>query len=105
MRWRNALLLALCFSLAPAQSVSPENQRKVVHQVPPAYPSLAQQMNIEGTVRLEVTVAPNGVVKKINVLGGSPILVQAAQSAIVGWKWEPRAEQTTESVQINFHPN
>jgi TonB family protein len=62
-------------------------------------------MHLEGTVRIEVTVAPNGSVKKTNVLGGNPVLVQAAERAVMTWKWEPRPEQTTETVQFNFHEN
>ena len=80
-----------------------ESQRRIVNSVQPVYPDLARQVHVEGNVKLEVVVGPDGRVKKMNVLGGSPLLVQAAQDAIQKWRWESKSEQTIESVQVNFH--
>ena len=35
-------------------------------------------MNITGTVKIEVVVAPNGTVKDARVVGGHPVLANAA---------------------------
>lgn len=66
-----ALLLgAVAFSpslvLAQDSSVQEqtETKRKVVNKVVPLYPELARKMQIYGTVRVEVVIAPSGKVKK-----------------------------------------
>ena len=78
--------------------------RKVVSKVPPSYPGIARSINLTGSVKLEAVVAPNGVVKSVQVLGGNPIFVESAQSAVRGWKWEKSDHETTERVEIRFNP-
>lgn len=107
-RWISiaSLLLCLCLLLqciAIAQQV--EGQRKIVTKVIPHYPELARPMRLEGTVKLMVSVAPNGNVKSMQAVGGNPLLLQAAQSAIQGWKWEPARQESQESVELRFRPN
>lgn len=78
--------------------------RKVISQTPAVYPTLARSMNIHGTVRLEVEVAPNGVVKKVDVKGGHPLLTQSAVTAVGHWKFEPASHETKQVVEIKFEP-
>jgi TonB family protein len=95
------------FALVPTRALSQQSAeivRKVVSQVVPQYPSLARSMNIQGVVRADVTVAPNGKVKSIDLKGGHPLLGQAAQDALRQWKWEPAARESIESVELRFHP-
>ena len=68
------------------------------------YPALAQQMNIKGSVKLDVTVLPDGNVKSISVKGGHPLLAQAAQDAIRQWRWQPSDHESIESVEVRFNP-
>jgi len=103
-----ALLLALPSSLAPtmwAQS-QPEsdNGRKVVRKVQPKYPAMARRINLVGTVKLVADVASDGTVKKVNPVGGSPLLVQAAESAIFQWKFAAGGE-SKETVEFHFTPD
>ena len=42
----------------------------------PQYPELAKKMNLSGTVKIEVVVAPNGTVKEARVVGGHPVLAK-----------------------------
>jgi TonB family protein len=79
--------------------------RKVQRQVSPQYPALARQFNTSGIVKLSVEVAPGGEVRDVKVLGGNPLLVQAAQDAVRKWKYEPAKESTTETVEFRFVPN
>jgi hypothetical protein len=74
-----ATLLVLFPGHASAQQPS-EGMRKIVTRVPPKYPSLARSMNVQGTVKADVLVAPNGTVKSVEVKGGHPLFVQAARS-------------------------
>lgn len=101
------LLLALPGGLGPtawAQSQPPSDSgRKVVHQVQPTYPAIAKQIKLVGTVKLFAEVAPDGTVKRVEPVGGSPLLLQAAESAVARWRYAPGAE-TKETVEIHFTP-
>jgi TonB family protein len=87
---------------APAQEAA--GSRKVVIKVLPQYPGLARSMNIQGNVRADVLVGPNGKVKSVEVKGGHPVLAQSAQEALRQWKWEPAPHESHEIVELRFTP-
>lgn len=97
-------VMALTSSTARAQSApnSTDSERKVVWRVAPKYPDLAKKMNIHGTVRVEAIVRPNGSVKSTRVLGGNPVLVDAAVDAVEKWRFASSQGDTTEVVQLVF---
>jgi len=102
------VISALSYSLPPAvwaqnQLPSPESRRRVVRKVAPNYPTAAKRMGLGGTVKVVAVVGPDGSVKKVEPVGGSPILVQAAETAISQWKYAPGAE-SQESVELHFTP-
>jgi TonB family protein len=76
--------------------------RKVSQRVAPGYPELAKKMHIHGMVRVEAVVRPNGSVRSTRILGGNPVLIEAAQDAVTKWKFEPGQSETTEVVQLSF---
>jgi len=102
-------LLGLVFlqQSAFSQEMNQEtNKRRVTAKVPPKYPALARQLRLSGKVRVEVTVSPDGHVKSTRILGGSPLLANAALDAIRMWRYEGGAKETTEVVEIEFNdPN
>jgi TonB family protein len=98
------LLIAAVFVLPISAQESSDGSRKVLVQTPAVYPTLARSMNIRGTVKLQAQVAPNGIVKKIDVLGGHPLLTQSAVTAVGHWKFEPAPHETKEAVEIKFDP-
>jgi TonB family protein len=100
-----ALLPILMFAPkhAPAQEPS-TGARKVVTRVTPQYPNIARRMSIQGNVRVDVLVAPNGAVRAVEVKGGHPVLADAAQNALRQWKWEPAAHETHETIELKFNP-
>ena len=53
-------------------------------------------------MKLEATVKPDGNVKHTRVLGGNPVLVEAASEAVAKWKFEAAPNETTEVVQLVF---
>lgn len=57
--------------------------------VRPSYPALARQARIRGNVVLKVHVGPDGVVNKVDVVSGHPILVQDAIQAVKQWRYQP----------------
>jgi TonB family protein len=83
---------------------STQAPRKILAQTPAVYPTLARSMNIRGTVKLQAQVAPNGVVKRVDVVGGHPLLSQSAVTAVGHWKFEPAPHETKELIEVKFDP-
>jgi TonB family protein len=103
----NLVVIALiCLTgLVVAQDVSTSSSgRKVTARVVPTYPELAKKMHIQGVVKVEAIVRANGSVKSTRVLGGNPVLIDAATDAVSKWKFEPQQNETTEVVQLTFVP-
>ena len=96
-----ALFLVVCFVL-PLPGHGEDAERKLKYRVQPVYPELARKMNLEGTVKVKVQITPQGTVKDAQVLGGHPVLADAAVNAVKQWKYEPGAEATV-TVEFNFH--
>jgi TonB family protein len=110
MRTRFLLLTLASFFVASAavsaraQDSPPQSARKVVRQTMPRYPDLARRLNLAGTVKVMATVSPDGKVKKVEPVGGSPLLVQAAQDAVSQWKFAPANTESREVIELHFNP-
>ena len=76
--------------------------RKVEKRVAPAYPALARQLRLSGTVKMVVLIAADGKVKSVRTTGGHPILVEAAEGTVKQWKFEAAPKDTTEALAIDF---
>jgi len=61
----------------------------IVEQVKPEYPALAKVNYIQGKVRLQVLVSPEGKVARANVVQGHPFLAAAALKAVRHWLYSP----------------
>ena len=94
---------AAAFQAQPAFAQE-ELNRKVKSKVAPAYPEIARRMAISGTVKLAVVVSPNGAIKDAKILGGHPVLVNAALDAVKKWKFEPATEETSGTIEFKFSP-
>lgn len=103
------VLVNSAFVSRPVPTLAQEAQgslaHRVKHQVHPSYPELARQMHIQGKVRLEVTVGPNGKVKNTKVVGGHPLLVNASEDALRKWEFEPAAADATAVIEFSFSPD
>jgi TonB family protein len=78
--------------------------RRAKTKVQPIYPELAHKMNISGTVKIEVVVAPNGTVKEARIVGGHPVLANAALDAAKKWRFEPAATESSGIIDFKFEP-
>jgi len=90
--------------LTPPALAQEEPTRKVKNRIDPSYPDLARRMNIRGTVKVLVVVSPEGNVRNSKVVGGNPILVNAAMDALKKWKFEPSDKESTETLEFRFRP-
>lgn len=97
-----ALLGAAIALPSPTLAQSSVTKRKVKDRIVPDYPPVARQMNITGKVKIQAVVEPDGHVKSTHAVGGSPLLIQAAERALKEWKFEPGPKETTEVVEFDF---
>lgn len=100
------IVTALFASFGVLRSGAQESlERRVKNKVSPAYPEIARKMNLAGVVKLEVTIAPNGTVKDTKVIGGNPILVNAAMDAVKKWRFEAASDETVGVLEFKFDPS
>ncbi len=101
------LTLCLLCGFAPATLAqkTAKSDRKVLVTVKPEYSELLKHAQIGGLVRLKVTVAPDGKVSNVDVVGGNPILAESAANAVTKWKFVPAPAQTVEDISISFSPH
>ena len=99
------LALLMLATFRPLSAVAQgELSRKTKTKVAPVYPALARRMNITGTVKVLVVVAPSGSLKDTKVVGGNPLLVNAAMDALKKWKFEAADSESTGTVEFKFEP-
>ncbi len=115
-RWIATAWLGLVLATAGAALICPaevaaqqevktdELNRKPRSKVSPVYPDVARRMSIAGIVRLSVVVSPSGSVKSTKVVGGHPVLVNAAVDAMKQWKFEPAPTESSGIVEFKFQP-
>ena len=77
-------------------------KRKVRTKIAPTYPVLAKRMNVEGKVKVAVTITADGRVKDARLVGGSPVLASAALDAARQWKFDPAPKDSTEVIEFEF---
>jgi TonB family protein len=111
MRMRYALILLLLLSSfsglanrAQGQQASSDSVRRILRQTAPAYPELAKKMSLGGTVKVVALVMASGDVKSVEPVGGSPVLIKAAEEAVAKWKFAPGGE-SKEIIELHFTPN
>jgi membrane protein involved in colicin uptake len=49
-------------------------------------------------------VSPDGKVKRVDPVGGSPLLVQAAEEAVSQWKFAAATAESREVIELHFSP-
>ena len=81
-----------------------------VERKTPAYPPLAKQARIEGSVVVEVIISIDGRVEAVRALNGHPLLTSAAVEAARGWRFNPTIlngvpVRVTGLITFNFNLN
>ncbi|MGH9733069.1 MAG: energy transducer TonB [Candidatus Acidiferrales bacterium] len=85
-----------------AQDAGVVTKRKIKTKVLPEYPEIARQLHLEGKVKIQVTISADGRVTDTKVIGGHPVLAQAAIEALKKWHFEPSPKESTEIIEMNF---
>jgi len=79
----------------------------LVRKVNPAYPPLARQARIQGTVILQAQISKTGEIENLQLVSGHPMLAPAAIEAVKQWKYRPyllngEPVEVETQVQLNF---
>ena len=82
--------------------LSQDGDRKVVKRTDPEYPAVLREKGIGGTVKLRLTIRPDGSVKDIQTIGGNAVLVESATRAVKQWHYAPAERESTIDVSIHF---
>lgn len=77
-------------------------ERTLLTRVEPEYPETLKRLSIGGSVRLAVSISPKGTVEKVVLLGGNPVLAEAAIKAVKQWVYAPGPSRTTVEVTVRF---
>ena len=83
------------------------SQGLLVRKVNPAYPPLARQARIQGTVILQAEISKTGDIQNLRLISGHPMLAPAAIEAVKQWKYKPyllngEPVEVETQVQVNF---
>jgi protein TonB len=62
---------------------------QLVHKVQPAYPEMAKQVRVQGVVEFTAIIGKTGNIEHLQLVRGHPLLVKAAEQAILQWKYKP----------------
>ena len=61
----------------------------LVHKVIPTYPAIGRAVRAQGTIQLQATISRDGTIENLRVVGGPPLLQQAAVDAVKQWRYRP----------------
>jgi len=94
--------ILLCAILLASSANAADHERKVVRHEEPEYPPIAARMNLHGTVKLKIWINPDGTVRRLEYIGGHPLLAESALKAVKSWKYEPINSESTTVVELKF---
>lgn len=64
-------------------------QGLLISKVQPAYPPLARQARVQGSVVLAADIGKGGQIENLRVISGHPMLTQSAMDAVKQWRYKP----------------
>ena len=79
----------------------------LIKRVVPAYPPLAKQARISGTVRFTAIIGKDGTIQNLQLISGHPLLVPAATAAVKQWLYKPtllngEPVEVITQIEVNF---
>ena len=97
-----SLLSAETLSIPTASAMA-----RVAKKVAPEYPAAARQLNVSGSLEVQITVGEEGSVTEAKVLKGNAMFSSASLSAVKLWKFTPMvqdgvAKSFTSVIVFNF---
>lgn len=108
---RILVICVLAVWIAPAHAqvrLEPETAQRLLLEAPdPVYPPLAKVVQLQGTVKVAITVSETGSIVSAEAVSGNPILVNSALDAVKKRKYKPylvggKPASFTTTVEISF---
>ena len=62
------------------------SQGLLIYRVEPKYPPIAQQAHIQGIVILTAVIDKDGIIQRLQLVSGHPMLATAAIDAVKQWR-------------------
>jgi TonB family protein len=100
----SAFAIQLVLLLAIPSLCHAQESRRVLRSPTPVYPALAKRRNLSGTVKIKAVVTPDGQLRQVEVIGGDPVLTQAALEAVKEWRYAPGKTETHVELEFRFRP-
>ncbi len=91
-----------CLILLVGSVNAADQERKIVHREDPEYPPIAAKMNLHGVVKLKIWINPDGTVRRLEYVGGHPLLAESVLKAVKSWTYEASSKESTEMVEWKF---
>jgi TonB family protein len=79
-----------------------QSERVALKKEPPEYPKIAKDTNLHGAVKLKVWIKPDGTVRRLEYIGGHPLLAESALKAVKNWKYANADKESTQVVEVKF---
>lgn len=95
-------ILVCILLLIGSVSAADRPQRTIVQRVEPEYPEIAKNLNLHGTVKLRIWIKPDGTVRRLEYIGGHPLLAESALKAVKNWKYSVADKETTTVLELKF---
>lgn len=82
----------------------------LVRKIMPAYPPLARQTRVSGTVRFTAIIGIDGRIQNLQLIAGHPLLVASAREAVSQWLYRPtllngKPVEVITQIDVNFTLN
>lgn len=94
------ILLSVVLLVSGASAA--DQERTIIRREEPAYPPIAARMHLHGRVKLKIWITPAGSVRRVEYIGGHPVLAESALKGVKGWKYQPADQESTAIVELNF---
>jgi len=78
----------------------------VIKRSTPVYPAIAEAAHVQGDVKLQVIVGPDGKPATVTVISGNGMLTGAARDAVRGWTFKPfqiGTRTVSFQTEVTFH--
>jgi TonB family protein len=92
----------LLITLLVGSTIAADQERRIVHREDPEYPQMARKLNLHGVVKLKIWISPDGAVRRVEYIGGHPVLAEAALKAVKTGKYQPAPQETNVVVEVRF---
>ena len=94
--------ILICTAVLIGSASATDQARTVISREEPEFPTIAAKMNLHGTVKLKIWISPDGAVRRLEYIGGHPLLAESALKAVKIWKYQAAAQESTTIVELRF---